>query len=450
MALNYATTTLAQLKTQLSQRLGDSSKVYWVDAELELYIQLALRMWNSLSLTWKQRYSLTVGATPVQFLDLSTIPASGDSQVPIGRTITDAYVCLLLEYLLLEPATFSSWTGTDMYSMSDITNAIRNARDNFLRETVTVLENLTIPVSSPYIGRVTLPDEVLVIHRAEWAPKIGSTTGEKSVLFRSDPLSATTTQSNWALDPNQPPFAFSVTAESPLSIQLIPHPQINGELTVTVQQAGTTVNPPSANPLGVFTDWVWVIVFGAMMELLTLEGAANDPARAAGYKQLWDLGIAAAKLNPSIAMAQANDKPLITSSIFDIDVNSPTWPNETPGEPIMVGQIAHNLVAFSPPAQNCGLSFDLFRAAPVPSSDSEFVQVDAAHLKHVLNIAQFLGMCKSGAAEMQMGLPLISEAIEAANAHRQMLDARATLLTKLLPLKEFARAPIETRTDADK
>ena len=49
----YSHTSMGQLKTELSLRLYDANKIFFVDQELGLYIQEALRTFALLSGFWR-------------------------------------------------------------------------------------------------------------------------------------------------------------------------------------------------------------------------------------------------------------------------------------------------------------------------------------------------------------------------------------------------------------
>jgi hypothetical protein len=63
---------------------------------------------------------------------------------------------------------------------------------------------------------------------------------------------------------------------------------------ITVDQgAALTAGVPTI--LGVPDDWAWVVKFGALADVLSLDGLAADPARAAYAKARWEQGVQQAR-----------------------------------------------------------------------------------------------------------------------------------------------------------
>jgi len=198
----YTHTTLAQLKTQLAARLHDSSKVFFVDAELGVYLTESLRTFNALSGMHRARQTLpTVASTA--FYSLPTAMSA-----ELGYTVTDRDLINAIQYHLLEPATSSwagGWTGTEMFTMLDVQNALQNRRNQFLAETGVVLTYGTQAVGSPPVGRITLADTVMDVRRAMWI----NSSSVKTQLWRSTEIGASAYDRSWEVDSGIP-YAYSV------------------------------------------------------------------------------------------------------------------------------------------------------------------------------------------------------------------------------------------------
>src|SRR6185436_16834282 len=88
-----------------------------------------------------------------------------------------------IQYSLLEPPTGNSWTGTDQFSLSDLTNAIQRRRNKFLVETGAVLAH-SQPVIAPVAsGRYAIADTIIDIRRCAFMDSGGSTW---NTLWRED------------------------------------------------------------------------------------------------------------------------------------------------------------------------------------------------------------------------------------------------------------------------
>ena len=114
MALSYSWLNFAAARNELAARLFDPNKVYWIDAELGIYLTEALRTWNVLASFYKDRDSFsTVPNNP--WYDL---PSKLTTLRPY--TVTDAQLLIEIEYHLIEPPTGSTWTGSEMFSLQDL------------------------------------------------------------------------------------------------------------------------------------------------------------------------------------------------------------------------------------------------------------------------------------------------------------------------------------------
>src|ERR1700686_2798245 len=107
----YAWITFLQARQALAARLAilwsaDPSSNFWTDTELGLYLIDALRTWNALTEQWNADFVFSAGATD-RWFDLSTL--SGSPRLP---TLTDSYLYTQMEYMLLEPPSGGTWTGT--------------------------------------------------------------------------------------------------------------------------------------------------------------------------------------------------------------------------------------------------------------------------------------------------------------------------------------------------
>ncbi len=164
----YGWLTFAQAKQQLAQRLDDPNNIHWSDAELGLYIKEALTTWQALTGYWRARG--TVPLSPgVPFYDLPTLLQDSSSNFILGMTTTDADVVKLMEYHLLEPPTIP-WTGTEMFNLTELTDALQNARDKFLSDTGVVVTHSIIPVTATALGQFPVDDHVVDIRRVAWEP----------------------------------------------------------------------------------------------------------------------------------------------------------------------------------------------------------------------------------------------------------------------------------------
>ena len=170
--------SIATAVQQLGQRLNitPSSSTFWTDTELRTYIATSLRQFNSLTWMWRQDFQYN---DPVNLWNsLGSLPGS-----PRLRTITDNEVYAELEFMLLEPSnTTGTWTGTNQFSISVLSQALQRRRDEMIQISNCGQTLVTgIPVV-PNTIRTELDDSIIDVERVRYIPA----TGSPNTLYRDD------------------------------------------------------------------------------------------------------------------------------------------------------------------------------------------------------------------------------------------------------------------------
>lgn len=411
----YTHTTLAQARTQLATRLNDPNLVQWTAAELNLYIQESLRFWQALTGFFRDRATIST-ANGAAFYDLTTAIAQAGL---FDYNVTDASLVNTIEYHLLEPATIS-WTGTDQFTLEQVTQALQSRRDQFLVDTgcvITRTPNVAVP--GPPVGRVPLSDTVMDVRRAAFIDQAGVITN----LFRDNELDARAWTPSWAGSPSTPPTAFSVSLTPPVSLQAIPPPAAPGQLDLLSVSSGPVLNPAGPVKMAIPDDLCWAVKFGALADLLSNDGQNTDMRRAQYCEQRYQQGVKIAMLNPSVMYPQIQDTVLDVGSVFDMDVWRPGWQNST-GTPDYLGMAGRNLIALSKvPNGVFSLSLDLIRNMPVPAADGDFLQVGRETVDAIVDYAQHLAMFKEGGAEFEQSAELMQNIIQLAATQNARIKA---------------------------
>jgi hypothetical protein len=444
--VSYAFITKAQLRTQLAARLHDTSNVYWTSAELDLYLAEAQRTFGSLSAFWRDRgtVTLTQGTT---YLDLPT-------QFPslLSYTLLDRDLINICQYHLLEPATSvwgSGWTGTEMFQMSDLRNAIQNRRDQFLADTGMVVTQQYQTISTtPVNGRIPLPDKTIDVRRVIW---ITPTT--LIHLWREDEFALNANDPNWFIDTAQP-YAYSILASPPVTLQIAPPPSINytsmtisdieffgqSQLinqvssgvsvdTITVN-SGATLNQQIGVALGIPDDWTWVIKWGALADLLGMDGPARDPVRAQFAEQRYQQGVQIAKQVSCIMQVQVAGVNLAIDPLVDVDAYDPNWQGNTQKTPTTIGTAGLNLAAIYPvPDTTYTFNFDLIVKAPVPVNDGDDVQLGREQVDMILDYAEHLAAFKMGGQEFLATVRHADNFLRESMAYNERLSAASRYIT---------------------
>ncbi len=392
----YTHTNRAALKVELAHRLGDNNKIFWVDTELGIYIDESLRTFGLCSGFWRERG--TIAASPSQAFYNINSDLSNGTELILAPTITDRSIIQSLQYALLESATSqSSWTGTEMFTLSDLTNAVKNRVNQFLSDTGVVVHRTLVGVSSPPGGRQLLPQSVIDVRRAAWLG--ASPFNYYNPLWRSDERMLTAAGQFWFVNADTPEM-YSIMAPPPLQMQLAPIPLANGQLELLTVNSVPALNPSvSATVLGIPDDLTPAIKWGALADLLGMDGVARDTIRAQYAEQRYQMYVQLARLLPVVIHAEINGVALIPSTLQELESSTPNWENSS-SRPEDIALAAPNMIVLNPvPDATYSTTLDVIRKTPVPVLDSSSIQVGREQLDMILDYAEHIALFKVAGAE---------------------------------------------------
>jgi hypothetical protein len=437
----YTQTTWLSLQTALQDRL-DSKGVFYSNTgtypEIQLYLKEALRAWNSFAFRWRQRITVTFGPG-AQWFDIH-------SATPMQKTITDTQLVAEIQAHLLEPITGSTWTGSDMFTLSEITSAMQKRRDQLILESGVEQDITTLNVT-PTQGRFEFPNNIIDIRRLAWIDQI---TGKFTPLWRTDPWAATANLISWSFNVASKPVEYSLGETPPLQCQLIPSPANPGQIECIMTPSGPTLNPSAGVVLGIHDDLCWSIKWGTIADLLSKNNQARDPQRASYAESRYREGVQLAEVLPHVMMAQINGKPSTIIPTSELDANNPDWEN-TIGTPIMLG-INHHLMSLYPrPAANVVVTLDVLRPAPIPAVDGDFVQLGQEELNALLDYAQHIATFKEGGVEFEATKRNKDNFLTLAGNQNDKLNALEFYREWMEPQsdKEEERTPRRSKQDGD-
>lgn len=395
----YATTSLSQAVADVSLRLTDVNNVRWSVAELTGYIQESIRTFNGLAGHFRDQGTFdTVANQP--FYDLASVcPATS------AYTVTDAQIITQLEYALLEPPTPTVWTGSAQFTLPDLIAAVQRRRDQFLLETGLVLTR-TLPVATPQMGgRFTLNENIITIRRVAFTNSSGTTS-----LHREDVWAFNHFAKAWVQQPGRPPespFGYSVGETPPLTLQIVPGISDRGVLDIISVNRGAVLNPSGPVVLGVPDDFSWVVKFGALADLLSKDGLAQDPQRSGYCEARWKQGIEIAKTASLVWAARVNDVTVDMGPLTEADDFAFGWQG-TPGVPSVLLTTTGTLVGLmNVPNGVYGVTVDLVRNAPIPVNPGDFLQVGPELLDLLYSYVEHLALLKEGAPAVKDAMPLL-------------------------------------------
>ncbi len=409
MAL-YTAVTLTQALALLGSRLMDPTEVRWTAPEKTRYIQESLRTWNALTAFYRDGASFTTTQNEA-FYDLAVIAPTMRPQ-----TVTVEQAVDLLVYHLLEPVPVAAaWVGSGQFTLPQLIDAVEQVRDAFLLETAAVIHRRTQLVDPvPADGRVDMSESVANVRRAAWKTANGIIT----ILRREDEWGLTHYASrSWITAGADAPIAYSVGETPPLELQLAPLSTTAGTLDLLTVERGPALTAYDTTLLAIPDDWVWVVIFGALAELLNKDGIAYDPARSEYCKARYDHGVQLAAAAPVLFDSRISGSPVEIGSVADADAYSASWQmvSAVPRRILAIGQ---TLVAcWPPPGVPVGgggftVSFDLVRNAPIPSAGGDFLQVGPELVDTILDYAQHLALVKEGVMAIQQSSSLLEKFME--------------------------------------
>lgn len=454
--------TKTQAVTALQARLNNSA--FWSSAELWVYLVEALRVLNALTEQWNQDWA--IGQANGAWVN--TGAAAGSPRV---RTRTDIDVYTQMQYMLLEPASGGTWTGTSQFSLFDLQNALQRRVQEVIQATACNLGQLSAINALPNTRRYALGDTVLETRRIRGLWVLANATGtglsgSQSVTLNSAagvsvglvitgagiqtgtfvtgvsgavislslpttaPLSAAALQFSFPLtmtredsqafqwfepdylQTNAVPLAWSVGSEPPLSFDVDNSPNSAGAFDVIALSSGPVFNPPSASLLGVPDDWSWLPMYGALADLLGSDAEATDRTRAAYCLKRYTEGLEVMQNSNWLLKATVNGVPVDTPSLYEMDTWAPEWQSSAAVLP-MVAQAGIDFLA---PTPGVGQSVTLTMVgnAPLLDASNTYVQVSRDDFEAVLNYAQHVAEFKESGPEFTGTVPLLKDFYRAA------------------------------------
>jgi hypothetical protein len=385
--------TWLQARQALAARLAiiwqaDPSSNFWTDAELAFYLAEALRTWNALTEQWNSNFSFLSNSS-VTWYSLATLAGS-----PRLRTLTDAYLYTAMQYSLLEPPTGAgAWTGTSQFSLADLQFALQRRRDEVIQISGCNLTQLPLLASAANQRRTLFPDSTLEPIRARFLPD----SSTPITLCREDTLQFDAFEPGY-LQSGALPSSWSVITEPPLAMDTDTAPSMAGKYDVISIQSGPIFAPPAATLLGIPDDWAWVAKWGALADLLGRESEATDRLRADYSLKRYNDGLKIMARSNWLLSATVNGLPVDTPALKDFDAYAPEWELNAAAWQTLI-QAGMDFVAPCPVGVVQTVGMVLLGNAPVPSLDSDFVQVSRDVFDVVLDYAQMLASFKMGGAE---------------------------------------------------
>jgi hypothetical protein len=379
----------------LSSRLSDTPQSFTVAAEVPLYLALAMRLWNAMTGFWV--VEMPVSLTPPLASNWQQVNGSNS---PRQQTQTDVSLYTLIEYMLLEPPSGGTWTGTPQFNIGMLAQAVQGRRDEALQAGASNMVEISLPIAAS-ASRVTLPDNALDVRRVRFVPAMGAAV----TLERGDAESFRVFTPSYLQSSNQP-LRYDVISGPPLALTLDSSVPVPGVLQTLIMQAGAVPNPPGASALGIPDDYAWVPLFGALYDLLSSQEESWDFPRAKYCFQRYMEGLEVLRKAPWLLEARVNGVAIAVSSAVAADRFNVNWQANVRAFPQIVTP-GTDLYAVSPvPTVASDVVLVVVGNAPIPTSGAQEIQVPRDVMDAILDEAEHLAQFKRGGAEFEASLAL--------------------------------------------
>lgn len=402
---SYSYLSWGQLEAALLQRLQDTSGAWTTPTEASIYLTEALRILNS------QTSAGTSGQWAADYL-LDFNP--GDTWVslnvagsPRERTVTDADVAVQMEYMLLEPPTGLTWSGTSQFNITNLSNALQYRRDELLQLTGANTVNI-LTVSPAGSQRTILADSTLDLRRVRWIPDSSVSAEKPYALGRGDVTSADAYGEYLSITPGSPD-SWRITSNSPLTFDVSCPPNYPGEWDMLLLYAGDALTPPAASVLGLPDDWCWVAMYGALADCLANSPEATDVQRAKYCQMRYERGMKAMMTLPWLLDASVEKLPVGTPSYKGMDAWAQNWENTWPTDDPQIVVGGMDFVALAPFAIGPTVSSVLTVVGNAPVDQSQPVQLSRDAVEAILAYAQHIASFKRGGADFLATMPLYQQ-----------------------------------------
>jgi len=426
---------------------------FWTSAELALYLNEALQTWNALTAYWRGDF-LFNSEPGVTWYDLTDPVAMPNTLRQMTSTYTAMFTAI--QYHLLEPPVGSNpWTGSLQFTTDDFVNAGFRRTDELLSVTGCTQSRITVPAVA---GPITLPDLVSDIRRIAYLPAAFQAGGygvgaygagpygysaynlsPASVLWPEDTWAEQAFNNRYTLAPAGTPLAYLQSTQQPITFQTDVPPGGAGIYELLVMQTGILPNT-SPRVIGIPNDWVHVLKWGVLADLLSRESLAKDIPRAAYCEQRYRLGLAAMLQAPALLAMRIGNVPLQIDSVRSADLYNTSWQAQPQQKPQTALHAGLNLVALSPtPGLVHSMTATVVENAPLPVNPGDPVQVAREDYDVILDYAQHLAAFKQGGDEFARTMPLMQRFLKQAALYNGKLAELGEYTSMLLDQSQRER-----------
>ena len=451
----YSWLSKANAVAALQGRLNQWS--LWSPAELWIYLSESLRHFNGLCEQWNQ--TVAIPNANGQWINTGTLAGS-----PRVRSVTDVDIYTQIEYMLLEPASGGTWTGSSQFTLQNIQWALQKRIQEVIQQTSCNIAQL-YPINATPLVRTgyALADTVLEPRRNRFLALMASTSGTASsgaftvtvgsaqgvvtgrvitgtgihdgtfvtsvngnvvglslptsgivsgtvqffqpyLLTREDALSFQSFEPDY-LQTVGFPQSWAVSSEPPLSFDVDLAPNTPGYFDMLALQSGPTFAPPTPSLLGVPDDWALVAMYGALADVLGQEAESTDRARAAYCLERYTEGVEMMKQSNWLTQTLINGQVSKTTALADMDALAVNWQTSQENLPAVI-EAGMDFIA-PVPGNGQSLSVNVVGNAPLLDTTGTYLQVARDDWDAILNYAHHVASFKLGNDGFQATMPML-------------------------------------------
>lgn len=429
--------TWGSIQLNLAQRLNDVGNVFWTKAENILYLTEALQFWNVLTSYWPQDYTFT----PPSLWSYTNLTGS-----PRQQTYTEADLYSFLCYHLMEPQmTAGVWNGTVQFTTNDFHTALQQNRDQVLQATASNISYLDTVSILPNSYRTYLPDSVLDVRRVRY----NGQDGTNKVLFKGDSDSFLRFSPTYRQQTGTP-RRYDFLGSPPLALTVDIAPSQPNFFELLVMSAGNTLNPTNPQPLQLPNDWMFVIKWAVLADLLAKEPESTDRHRSDYCQKRFMQGLKLIQSAPWILNAFINEQAVDAVPVIGKDRYNVDWQNSPTARPsIVIG--GTDIISYTPNAfvgygvggfgdggfggvtNPPSIRLTMVGNAPIPATDADFLQAPRDLVNLLIDYAQHLAKFKCAGSEFEETIPLYQNLVDYALETNSRLRESGIFPTDLRP-----------------
>lgn len=423
--------TWSELSTQLAQKLNDTGNITWVDSERKAYLTEALRFWNVITSYWPQDHTFTLD--PPLASDWSFLNDTSTGASPRAQTLTVNDLYTILCFHLLERSVTNL---TSQFSLDDFQTATQQVRDEMLQQTAANMAVLAGVSITPGTNRTYLPDTTLDVRRMRY---VGEISGVTNTLVKGDSNSFLRFSPGYRQKTGTP-ARYDILGSPPLALTVDVAPNEPNAIELLVMNAGSAITSGS-DPLQIPDDWMPVLKWGVLFELLSKEAESTDHGRANYAKKRYEEGLRAISSQPWLLNGYLNNEaadivPVIGKDRFSVNWqdNSAAWPSIVVGGVDLVAPCPIPSVSVPPsPSDSLAVTLTMVGNAPIPATDGDFVQAPRDVLDAILDYAQWLAAFKLAGDEQFEAEPLYQSFVQYAMKTNSKLALSGIFASDLRP-----------------